>query len=183
MRKIPDYLKKMRQFDGKNIYIHQNELSRLSARQVEVITYIANLVKPINVVLTSLHYDPLGNLRTPENGPNHVDNDGIDIIFEQKAEILTYPFYSRNLACWRIASDIMEHFKSKYSLVIVLENNHLHIHFQQLHMPMKIMMQDGLDKVNNPDALPNREFIHQCTNHSTPLIMKDLTQIINLLFT
>ena len=183
MRKIPDYLAKMRQFDGRNIYIHQNELAKLTQRQVEVISFIAELVKPINVVLTSLHFDPLGNVRTEENGPNHVNNDGIDIIFEQKGKILTYPFYSRNLACWRIAYDILTKFKDKYSLIIVLENNHLHIHFQQVHVPSKVMLQDGLDKVNNSEALPNREFIHQCTNHTTPLVMKDLTQIINLLFT
>lgn len=182
MRRIPEYLTKMRQFNNLNVYIHEKEMAKLAKRQIEVITYIADLVKPVNVVLTSLHFDPLGNERTDENGPNHVNNDGIDIIFEQKAKILTYPFYSRNLACWRIAYDVMTHFKDKYSLVIVLENNHLHIHFQQVHMPSKIMLQDGLDKANNNEALPNREFIHSCSNNSKPLIMKDLTQIINLLF-
>lgn len=182
MRKIPDYLAKLRQFDKKNIYIHENELRHLSKRQVEVIYFIATLVSPINVILTSLHMDPTGKPRTTDNGPNHVDNDGIDFVLEQKGQILTYPFYSRNLACWRIAFDILNKFKDKYSLVIVLENNHMHIHFQQNHLPSRVVLQDGLDKVNNAAALPNREFIHNCSNDSNPLIMKDLTQILNLLF-
>lgn len=150
----------------------------LSIGQVNVLKALSALIDPaLTMMITSTHVDYRGVARTKANGPNHVLNQGIDVIFcNHDGEFDDVFNYSRSLLIWKFCHDIIVSLPR--GMFICLEDDHMHFHCVENNGQSVVMLQSIAAKQKSN---PNGSYF--CEGHDKSMVKKDITKVLSFLFT